>query len=525
MYSIMIVDDERFTREGIAKVLPWNQLGIDRVDTADSGASALEKMDSHASDIVITDLEMNQIDGIELIRSINRRNPDVRIVVLTAHDDFSYVQECCRMEVHDYLLKPVDQEELMRVISQQVEALNRRQQERKQAKIYNRIYGISEQARVEQSIRSFLKDRTNLKEVQQIIADYGYEAGDALQVALISPVAYDHTEWQEHYELMNLSVKNTCIELVDYHHNGITVEDAHGTLVLILFLGKTHMDGIQLVEQLTVLLQEEYNIPQKVYLGSQVQEVVQLYISYHDALHLRLDAHAGRENIVQTSTERNRASLIAGVCNEFEKGIEQNLADTQRTLHIFSSYCQATEAYNMSLELIRHTCFQLLSNVYFYWLIECGATADNRLSSLMNVLRTAQQEEIFQTGREFLIHMLGNDSQKNSDVIQRAQNYIQSHLDQPLSVTQMAGEYYLSVAYFSKLFKKTVGVGCNTYIINRRMDMARQLLENTGMQVSLIAERVGYRDVNYFSLAFKKQTGCTPVEYRRQRRANWESEE
>lgn len=103
MYGVFIVDDERYMRDGIARLLPWGSLQVSWVDTAESGARALRKMEARMPDAVLTDIEMDNIDGLTLIRRMNQLNPRLRILVLTGHDDFAYVQECCRMEVHDYL--------------------------------------------------------------------------------------------------------------------------------------------------------------------------------------------------------------------------------------------------------------------------------------------------------------------------------------------------------------------------------------------------------------------------------------
>lgn len=132
MYSILIVDDERYMREGIAKILPWERLNIGWVETAESGTKALKKMEFHMPDIVLTDIEMKNMDGLALIRKMNQINPRLRIIVLTGHDDFSYVRECCRMDVHDYLLKPVDETQLTQVILTQIQALERQALEQSQ---------------------------------------------------------------------------------------------------------------------------------------------------------------------------------------------------------------------------------------------------------------------------------------------------------------------------------------------------------------------------------------------------------
>lgn len=238
MYSILIVDDERFMREGIAKLLPWSAMGIDRVDVAESGTKALEKMKAHMPDIVLTDIEMENMNGLQLIKEMNRMNPLLRIIVLTGHDDFTYVQECCRMEVHDYLLKPVDQNKLIDVIGQQAEALDRLLEERTKKKTIDRVNGLAEQMRVERIFHDFLKKGQRQAEVRQLLSEYGYSSGDTIQVAVIAPEDSVKNEWRSQLELLNLSISSVCIELVEYNNNGITFRDENNALILVLFGGK-----------------------------------------------------------------------------------------------------------------------------------------------------------------------------------------------------------------------------------------------------------------------------------------------
>ena len=99
-------------------------------------------------------------------------------------------------------------------------------------------------------------------------------------------------------------------------------------------------------------------------------------------------------------------------------------------------------------------------------------------------------------------------------MVARAKSYIKQHLEEDISVTQLAQQFYVAPSYFSKLFKKNTGEGCNNYIIRKRMEKAQSLLSSTNMKTGKIADLCGYKDVNYFSLAFKKYSGQSPLEYR-----------
>lgn len=514
MYSILIVDDERFMREGIAKLLPWSAMGIDRVDVAESGTKALEKMKAHMPDIVLTDIEMENMNGLQLIKEMNRMNPLLRIIVLTGHDDFTYVQECCRMEVHDYLLKPVDQNKLIDVIGQQAEALDRLLEERTKKKTIDRVNGLAEQMRVERIFHDFLKKGQRQAEVRQLLSEYGYSSGDTIQVAVIAPEDSVKNEWSSQLELLNLSISSVCIELVEYNNNGITFRDENNALILVLFGGTHHPDLRDLLEKIQTVLQNEYDTAQKVYLGSSVSQLVQLPDSYRAAVQLWQNQQK-QYGIIQMEEEFEPPSLRHDQEESYLLQIEAELGDVTKVLKTYTEYWEILNRIPTEKTQIRRSCLHLLTDIYLYWLQETGSSNSQALTDMVLRMNQSKDADLYQVGYDFLKELLGEQVLDSDDVIANAKRYIQQHLAENLSVTQLAGQFYLSVAYFSKLFKRTEGVGCNYYIVHLRMEKAKQLLQRQTKVVE-VAEQVGYKDVNYFSLTFKKYTGISPAEFREQ---------
>lgn len=503
MYSILIVDDERYMREGISKMLPWASLEIDWVDTAESGTRALKKMEAHMPDIVLTDIEMKNMDGLALIREMNRRNPALRIIVLSGHDDFSYVQECCRMEVHDYLLKPVEMDKLVNAIRTQVEALERLAQQR----IADRVSSFAEQMQVERLLHRFFTGEAPAEAVEGLLRGCGFERGERLQIAVLPPEPAVENEWSSRQDLLGLSMKSVCMELIDSNRDGLTIMDEKGMLILLLFQGIGHPEGTELTKRLQTILQNEYNGTRRAYLGRVVDTVPELQDSYRDAVLLRCH---GRRSGGLSQAERKDSLL------RVQKELEESLGNREQAMQAFAVCWDELLGCGYSAGQLRQSCFQMLSAVYYHWLEETGNTADQALTDLLVRLQSAGQEEVYEVGRSFLEQLLEEGQKKNDDVIERAKRYIANHLDQSLSVTQLANQFYLSVAYFSKRFKKNTGVGCNYYIVCQRMERAKSLLRSGDLKVGLVADQVGYKDINYFSLAFKKYTGMSPAEYREQ---------
>lgn len=254
----MIVDDEKIIRDGIARVLPWKEMGIGEVYTAASGLEALEIVEKKPVDVMVADIQMAEMDGLTLVEKVNQINPDMRIIMLTGYDNFEYVQKCCKMEVHDYLLKPVDEVELEETIRRQVEAIRTREVNARKQRVLSRARGTEEQLKIEYAMQKLLEKKQ--EDVQWILDEYRISEEQPMQAAIIAPVVTGSESWSKHYELLNLSIKNACIEMFDFNREGITFEDARKNIVVVLFNGDEFEESVQRVETLNAYLKEEYGI-------------------------------------------------------------------------------------------------------------------------------------------------------------------------------------------------------------------------------------------------------------------------
>lgn len=514
MYSVLIVDDVRLMREGISKMLPWQDLGIDHVDTAESGITALARMEEHMPDILITDIEMENMDGLSLIENMNKRNPGLRIIVLTGHDDFAYVQQCCRMQVHDYILKPVEVDKLTEVIRTQVAEIVRQEEIEGRRRVDERVTGLGEQSRIESRFREFLKKRAGEDEIRTILNEYGWTPDEGFQVALI---AAEHPAQAEDMdvrnELQEMSASAVCIELVEGNHHGITFRDGDGAMVIILFHGAGHPSNRDLMEQVRDVLQSEYDTTQRVYMGSVVEEISEIPDSYADAMILR-DSQQMNNNLIQMQTETDRCLTVVKMLPDVTKEILDSAEDPNQAIGAYRSFCRKLSSYCLPPDFIRSSAYQMLSNICYKMNEKNGIVSGVSLTELMRQIQNSDENAVYDTGKTFLEKLFANNEGRDENVIDQVKQYVAEHLEEELSVSFLADKFHLSVAYFSKLFKKTEGVGCNYYIVCQRMQRACQMLTGTTLRLNDIADRVGYRDVKYFSAAFKKYTGMSPREYR-----------
>ena len=159
MYRVLIVDDEKMIRLGIKKVMHWEKLKIDQVFTAASAKEALDILEKYRPEIMITDIQMSEMTGLELIGAARKLQPKLRVLVLTGYDNFEYARQSLRLNVQDFFLKPVDEEDLSKAIKEQTDYLDTTKAETKSSLLEQRTRGFAEQMRLESYMRDLIHRR------------------------------------------------------------------------------------------------------------------------------------------------------------------------------------------------------------------------------------------------------------------------------------------------------------------------------------------------------------------------------
>lgn len=515
MYKAIVVDDEKMIRNGIRNLIPWGAIGVDTVLTASSGVEALQIVEKEKPDIMLTDICMAQMDGLTLIEHVNRINPDTKIIVLTGYDNFEYAQRCCRMKVQDFILKPVDETYLIDVIKRQIMALEEYKSNRYNQKIMSRVQGISEQVKIEVAMRDLIHGRVNSEELSSFYAEYNYQQDQAMQVAIVLPIAKDHAKWGGHDDLLNISVKNMCIERFDCLNQGITFQDDDGRIIIAIFNSSDFDETIERVEQLKNLMGNELDVFPKVILGSFAKGFAEIRISYNDALYLLQNSNEIHEDIIQPHVTEQRLGNFDKTFQELKRIMYSNIGQSEEVMKAYVTFEKATKSYNLSNSLVRRYCVEMASLLYLIYLEDTDKNLDNRLTSLLNSLLYSNAEDALKITKDFIRQLTYQEDENIHELVSSAKLYIKENLAEDLSVSSIAENLYITPNYLSRLFKKETGEGCNDYIIRKRIEKAKSLLETTNIKTGAIAIMVGYRDINYFSLAFKKNTGMSPTEYRK----------
>lgn len=512
MYKALIVDDEKMIRMGMKKVIPWEQLGIGEVYTAASATEALDILEKYNPQIMITDIQMNGMTGLELIEKARDMIPELRVIVLTGYDNFEYARQSLRLQVQDFFLKPIEEENLSRVLKEQVAYLNEAEEEKRNFLLRQRTQGTAEQMELEKCIRGIINRSKESDELMGVLERYyGFQMDQGLQIVLIMP-AQNYSGQESEQDFHEMSMKNICMSVVDAQGKGVTFSD--DGIIGIVYFTEEESSVLEHIEELSGILKDEFDTNPKIVVGSAVSGFSNLHISYNDAKYLLDTEKESIQDIIQTFGEQNKNNIFRDIFSELKGIMCSNTGNTEYVMKAFRTFAKATESYNLSQQTVRRLCFEMASATYFAYMGESKETEPGRLDALSKSLLSANREEACEVTEMFLNHMLGKEEESVHEIVDKAKYYISEHLTEELTVSNIAASLYITPNYFSRLFKRVTKEGCNEYIVRKRIEKAKSLLETTSLKTGKIAMMVGYRDTNYFSLAFKKHTGKSPTKYR-----------
>lgn len=471
MLNVLIVDDDKLVRRGLISAMPWAEFGFEVAGEARNGEKALEFLETREVDVLLTDLAMPVMSGLELMREVRVRYPRMFIVVLTLHQDFSYIQEALRLGAIDYIAKVQLEEERFE------EVLER---------IYSRI--ASERGKESSAVdRSFSADKGYARivpsdaEVQTMLARLSptLRAPD-FTAAPGMPVwfAKDSAEAKQLEALLN----------------GATGHSEHGALLRLHGLqGKNAAEiGARLAD---------YTTGEWFYARQPDLHVYDLDLS--DRTQPK-EADAGSGSTAEELSQRTLAELR-------RRGFKP---DWVHAIDEFKALLSDLAALRLSPQRLHG---EVLGWTYAWNAIYEAATG-NRLAMPQAADSWFGTVQELQRLRDQLRLALGVQpySGEVQASVTKAAMLVRERLSEPLQAGQMAREVNMSRSYFSQCFRDIMGVTFNEYVRQQRMNRACSLLVETRKTVQWVAERTGYADEKYFSRIFREQTGLLPSEYRQQ---------
>lgn len=538
MYRILLVDDEILVRDAIKENIDWKGIGCELVGDCENGRQAAEFIQENPVDIVLTDILMPYMDGMELSHFLHDNYPDIVIVIFSGFGEFEYAKKAIQYNVSEYLLKPVTAMELTGVIEKMKKKVDETRKEKKKIeklKKASESYHKNAQIIRSKAMEALVNCTANVEESLEKLRGMGIELSAVrYRVAMFDIDLYSNMyqldmEKRQESALMAFVLYNISDEIVTREQAGYAYQEG-GNRVCVLFQEKWGRDFIAATREICREIQEKMKevmgIDVSMGIGDWVKSPDKLLLSHDMAakameyryllggkLLIDMAEHKDIPPVpIDQLLDRFTAALKTGNGEIVEKMVREMKDSIRRGFVEKSRAC-------MYLQQIVRTMDRVCEDVS----ADMACVREGR----DELLRQITEQKSFDSACRLVEDHIGkvfkllSDMNSSSEEKQArlATDYIQqNYMDPDLSLNDICSYLNISTSYFSTIFKKMTGETFTEVLIRTRMEKAKELLENTTMKNYEIAEKVGFSDPHYFGISFKKMTGVTPTEYAREKR-------
>ena len=531
LYRIMLVDDEEEVRKAMIRKMDWEQLGFTVAGDAENGEDALEKLELLEPDVVMTDIRMPYMDGLTLVARIREKYPFIKILIFSGYDDFEYAKQAIKYRVTEYILKPVNGEELAEILKRVRISLDEEIKQRRNISMLQESYENSLPMLREVFLNDLVSRGADLSGVAPKLKEYGVDILDARKwlAAVIHVEQVEQAEEQElyrHQELIPISVRKLVEDHLKTYGRFTVFNSAEGITLIAAVDGNNSETGlITLLEDTCKESRRILGISITVGVGyscDTLQEIRRSYQTAVDALGYRAIVGCGRTIYINDVEPVNRGKLQFGAGEEAELtaaikfGTKDQIGETLQELAVRMDDAKVHDNQYQVYMLTIVNCLIRLMQQYDLKMSGMFDSEDHYADIIKRICRRESfVEEMIPIAcrmNEALNQARDNTTRK---VIVEAKEYIQeNYADPELSVDVLCRHLHMSPAYFSTVFKKETGQTYVNYLTEVRLQKAEELLEQTDDKTYEIAQKVGYQEQNYFSYVFKKKYGISPTKYR-----------
>ncbi len=523
MYKVFLVEDEVVAREGIRDNVDWKSAGFEFCGEAPDGEMALPLIEATHPDVLITDIKMPFMDGLQLSKIIRERMPSVKIIILSGHDEFHYAQEAVKLGVTEYLLKPLGVRDLHQVLSKVAAQLDHDRAEREKVQ------------RLEHQIEDDLALRQE-KFLSKLVMG-GMSSPEAIQSSrllgldliakwyLVIVIDFELSGRVEQFDYHEYQQVEQIITRLAGNNPDILLSKT-GVEELILILkgdSSEHLaqEGRFLAELIRTEVENRTNCSLRVGIGSPQDRIGNIYQSFAEALTSLSQNVAQEAGHVDAHSEAGKAELLDLDKSALENFLRYGTKAEFDTF--FEAYMRPLNEAALQSYLVKNYIFVDIVLMVAKFVHQLGGNVDqvipeiNRVETLLLNVNTLDQ--LRKEARQVFASALGfRDSQTQNQyklMIQQAKKYIEAHYTDPnLSLNEVATQINFSPSHFSVVFSRETGMTFKDYLTNLRMEKAKELLRTTPLKSFEISSQIGYNDPHYFSYVFKKHTNLSPKQFR-----------
>lgn len=531
--KVFLVEDEMVIRNGIVKSINWEKEGYRLVGEASDGELAYPMILKEKPDILLTDIKMPFMDGLELSRLVKQELPDTKILIFSGYDEFEYAKEAIRIGVTEYLLKPVSSEQLLEVMRRISKQIEQDREEREMLRQYQEDMKENVERERQNFFSHVIRGEVSIGEAVKNGKKYGMDLSAGFYSIILFKIFSTPEEniVSEHIWKIceKIETKVDEIPYAYYFQRGID-----GWVFLLTAESKEQMEERQknLCDCLAEIMKNERKVEYFGGIGKPVERIRNLGQSFRDAERIFAERFTRQSNQFLSGFEKMDVYKDdefqikdLGDVGKSREMIEKFLNNgTKEELEEFmDTYFIRMKEDKLQSTLMRQYIIMDIYIVIMSFCEKIDAVNHDYQQETEKLKSTIQNMNSVSEIRSYITYMLNQaielrdsiSKKRYADIIKAAEKMISEHyMSEEISLNSVADSVGMSPSYFSSVFSKESGKTFVEFLTETRMEKAKELLMCSALKTSEIGYEVGYKDPHYFSYIFKKTQGCSPKDYR-----------
>lgn len=525
MYKLVIADDERRIRQGLRNIVDWESLGFQVIDVFSDGQEVIEYLEFAIPDVILTDIKMNRVSGMEVARYVSEHRLPCKVVLISGYQEFELARQAVKYGVEDYLLKPTDVMNIEDTFGRIRERLDKLYEEHRKARsekermaealplleerfFSDLIMGVADNDEYIRNCMGILYPDVAPEHCRCLLADiYIQDYGRFMEE--VWEYSYDQFEinlanflriYQNEYSFHIVYKADNLIEVMGIYVGAIQKEQG------ILEEGRKDPASEEVsVEQLLSELTASFHFQAEYFIRQTCESIFQ--IKKPDGGNIFWGKEENRETLVQRLKEQ-KSQVMSNV-------MVGNIVTAQKLFHNILGELKVlpmAQRNNMVIDILS-TMHTVLGETNRKLADAMGSCFDYRA-----VLSITRQEELWEY-MDRIFDWIKNAKEKQGylsadSLISKAKEYIRDNIYRDISQEETASHLYISSSYLSRMFRKQTGENFLQYVTRVKMETAIELLKDPQYKTYQVCEKLGYKTPRYFSRLFRAHTGMNPSEYR-----------
>lgn len=527
MYKIVIADDEQRVRNGLKESVDWEKYNISVVATANNGQKALEIIKKEKPELILTDIYMPGIDGLELINRAAKLLPHCKSIIMSGYDDFNYAQTAIRYKAFDYILKPIDLNQIENILDKATKQIDRELYRIKNEKLLKKQLKKSIPFLKEKHLYSVLNNNLTIQEVKKQNSFLEFNFSNSNIFVMIVELD-DSTNLNGINKITDiLGIKKAINFIISNDLKGEVIEGEKGRYIIaanynnkdVKFLESVLVTANRIKNQISNLYDRTVTIG----IGRLYDDIAYISDSYQEALEsLEYQIFEGRGKIiyiedVTINNENKSVKYPIRIENKLTTAVKvgDRKGVTDYISQFISHYCQKNEKPIAIRRSVLQLCYALFKKI-IEWDLSLTVKKDKIEDQVISSITIKELKSLLlDFTSEILDEICEKKGKQNNNYIKKAKRFIKKNYDQDISLQDIANSVYITPEYLANIFKKKTNQTIIDHLTEIRIKKAKKLLLDTNLKVYEIAEKVGYNNSRYFGRVFKKHVKNSASEYRK----------